>query len=107
MGVFRMLVALVPGCSYINNNHMHYDQVKTLQIMVLTLMAIHAEGAAILIATLLLLPPLLLLKDHYYLSTASAVLCSLVAYLSSLDPGLLALFLANLALTYLLRQQYQ
>ena len=82
---------------------MHFDQIKSIQIVLLTFLCRYTEGLAVPISFALLVPLTLLTRDYFYLNTSFSIVVSLVAYLACMKEWMLPLVLINGLLCYCLR----
>lgn len=82
---------------------MHYDQIKSLQIALLTFASRYTQGIAVPFCFLLLTPLALVTREHFYLNAVISVSTSLLAYFSCMKEWMLAVVLVNLWLCYCLR----
>ena len=82
---------------------MLYDQIKSIQIIVLTLILVTLEGPIKFISALLTLPIVLTLKDYYYINAISSITISVLALMQEISLSHLVLATSNLVLCYFLR----
>ena len=84
---------------------MHIDELKSVQLILLTLVVVYSQGATSFWMVLLLTPITLIIQDHYYINTALSILIIVVGYLSSLTWWFVGVAAANLGLCYLLQRE--
>lgn len=82
---------------------MHIDELKSVQLMLLTLVVVFTRGSPAFWEVLLLTPMTLIIQDIYYINTALSILIIVIGYLASLTWWFVGIAVANLGLCYLLR----
>jgi hypothetical protein len=100
--IFYLWGSLVFWISFYTN-HMHFDQIKSLQIALLTILCLYTEGAAEPLSFALLIPLTIFTRDYFYVNTAISVLISIIAYMACMKEWMLPLVLINGLLCYCLK----
>jgi len=83
---------------------MHIDELKSVQLILLTLVTVYTQGVASFWAILFLMPITLVIRDYYYINTALSILIIIVGYLSTLTWWFVGVAIVNLGLCYLLQR---
>ena len=83
---------------------MHLDELKSVQLILLTLVAVYTQGTAAFWIVLLLTPITLIIHDPFYINTTLSILIIIVGYLFTLTWWFVGVAIANLGLCYLLRK---
>lgn len=84
---------------------MHYDQIKSIQIALLTFASIYASGVVVPVCIALLVCICLVTRENFYLNASLSVFISLLAYISCMKEWMLPIVLINLWLCYCLKDK--
>ena len=84
---------------------MHIDELKSVQLILLTLVVVYSQGATSFWMVLLLTPITLIIQDHYYINTPLSILIIVLGYLSSLTWWFVGVAAGNIGVCYLLQRE--